>query len=87
MKLIYYLGVDTFQLYSSFACCMTFIFIKNHEKKDFLVRVLGVYRWLHSMPVSPRDNGVVALGYNPQVLKLTNSDNILCKKSKKMRCV
>ena len=43
LKLIYYLGFDTFQrLYSSFACCMTFIFIKNHANK-IILGVLGVY--------------------------------------------
>ena len=46
LKLIYYLGLDTFQLYCSFAWCMTFIFIKNHENK-IILGVLGVYRWLH----------------------------------------
>ena len=43
LKLIYYLSLNTFQLYCSFACCMTFIFMKNHEN-EIILRVLGVYR-------------------------------------------
>ena len=46
LKVIYYLGLDTFQRYCSFTCCMTFIFIKNHENK-IILGVLGFYWWLH----------------------------------------
>ena len=49
LKLIYYLGLDTFQLYCLFACCMTFIFIKNHEN-EIILGVLEVY-WFQKLVI------------------------------------